>query len=232
MSNLQTLTKLQHLDLWGSEVSNDSRTLLEMFPNLSFLNLAWTNVTTLPNLPSLKCLNMSNCTVDSLSEGKDRKPHLEKVVLSGATVVDISEPFQFVETSTLCFLDISNSTLQSYSFLSSMNAMGDLNLSGSGLADDSVEHIVRIGANLKHLNLNTTKISSEGIRELVGHVPNLETLLLSGTAIDDAAVSYISMMPALKVINLSRTNVKGMLSTPFASFLFKPDPLLLMAPRV
>lgn len=189
-----------------------------MFPNLSFLNLAWTNVTRLPNLPSLTCLNMSNCTVDSLSEGKGRKPHLEKVVLSGATFIDVSQAFQFVEKSRICFLDVSYSALQSHSFLSSMNAMSDLNLSGSGLADDSVEHIVCIGANLKHLNLNNTKISSEGIGELIGHVPNLETLLLSGTLIDEEALSYISMMPALKVINLSRTNVKGLLSTSFASF--------------
>ncbi|KAH6804381.1 hypothetical protein C2S51_032628 [Perilla frutescens var. frutescens] len=209
LNSLQALTKLQHLDLWGSEVSNESGMLLKLFPNLSFLNLAWTNVTMLPNLPSLTCLNMSNCTIDSLSDGEGHKPRLEKVIMSGATISNILETFQFVETSRLCFLDISNSSLQSYSFLSSMNAMSDLNLSGSALFDNSVEHIVCIGESLKHLNLNDTKVSSEGIRALAGHVPNLETLLLSGTPIDDTAVSYISMMPALKIINLSRTNVKG-----------------------
>ncbi|XP_057802636.1 uncharacterized protein LOC131017917 isoform X1 [Salvia miltiorrhiza] len=211
LNSLQTLTKLQHLDLWGSEVSNDSAIVLKMFPNLSFLNLAWTNVTTLPNLPSLTCLNMSNCTIDSLSEGEDQKPRLEKVIFSGAIIGNISEVFQHVETSRLSYLDMSNSALQSYSFLSSMNAMSDLNLSGSGLVDDSVEHIVRIGASLKHLNLNNTKVSSEGVNTFAGHVPNLETLLLSGTPIDDAAVSFISMMPALKVVDLSRTHVKGLM---------------------
>lgn len=211
LKSLQGLTKLQHLDLWGSEVSNESGILFKVFPNLSFLNLAWTNVTMLPDLPSLACLNMSNCTIDSLSDAEGHKPHLEKVILAGATISNILEAFQFVETSRLCFLDISNSSLRSYSFLAAMNAMNDLNLSGSALFDNSVEHIVCIGASLKHLNLNNTKICSEGIGALVGHVPNLETLLLSGTPIDDAAVSYIGMMPELKVINLSRTNVKGLI---------------------
>ncbi|KAL1552033.1 hypothetical protein AAHA92_12881 [Salvia divinorum] len=209
LNSLQTLTKLQDLDLWGSEVSNESVRILKMFRNLSFLNLAWTKITMLPNLPSLTCLNMSRCAISSLFEGEGLKPRLEKVKFSGATICNISEAFQYVETSKLSFLDISNSTLQSYSFLSSMNAMTDLDLSGSGLVDGSVEHIARIGATLKNLNLNNTKVSSEGINALAGNVPNLETLLLSGTPIDDAAIYFLRMMPALKVINLSRTHVKG-----------------------
>ncbi|KAK6137283.1 hypothetical protein DH2020_028975 [Rehmannia glutinosa] len=209
LSSLQGLTKLQHLDLWGSEVSNKGAVLLKMFPSLSFLNLAWTNVTNLPNLSSLACLNMSNCTIHSLFEGGGQKVCLEKVILSGATITDVSEVFQYVEASKLCLLDISNSSIQSFSFLCSMSAMIDLNLSDSALDDNSVEHIARIGANLKYLNLCNTKVSSDGIGALAGHVPNLETLLLSGTSIDDKAVPYFSMMPSLKVINLSSTNVKG-----------------------
>lgn len=99
-----------------------------------------------------------------------------------------------------------------------MNAMTDLDLSDSGLVDGSVEHIARIGATLKKLNLNDTKVSSEGINALAGNVPNLETLSLSGTPIDDTAIYSLSMMPALKVINLSRTHVKGVVLVPSASF--------------
>ncbi|XP_042039168.1 uncharacterized protein LOC121784951 [Salvia splendens] len=212
LNSLQTLTKLQGLDLWGSEVSNESVTTLKMFRNLSFLNLAWTKVTMLPYLPSLTCLNMSRCTISSLFEGEGQKPRLEKVNFSGATIHNTSEAFKYVETSRLSLLDISNSALQSYSFLSSMNAMTNLDLSDSGLVDDgSVEHIARIGATLKKLNLSDTKVSVEGINALAGNVPNLETLLLSGTPIDDTAIHFLSMMPALKVINLSRTHVKGLM---------------------
>lgn len=180
-----------------------------MFPSLSFLNLAWTNVTILPNLSSLAYLNMSNCTIHSLFEGEGRKACLDKVILSGATITNISEAFKYVETSRLYFLDGSNSSFQSFSFLGSMNAMTDLNLSGSTIVDDSAEHIARTGANLRYLNLSDTKVSSDGIAALAGHVPHLETLLLSGTPIDDNVLPYISMMPSLKVINLSSTHVIG-----------------------
>ncbi|KAL6533587.1 hypothetical protein OROHE_013420 [Orobanche hederae] len=211
LSSLQALKKLQHLDLWGSEVSNEGALLLKMFPSLRLLNLAWTNVTNLPNLASLACLNMSNCTIHSLFDGEGQKVSLEKVILSGAALTNICEAFKYVETSRLYSLDISNSSIQSFGFLCSMNAMIHLNLSDSEMTDNSVEHIAHIGANLRYLNLCNTKVSSEGIGEIAGYVPNLETLLLSGTPIDDKAVPYISMMPSLKVINLSRTNVKGLI---------------------
>ncbi|KAI3468614.1 hypothetical protein Pfo_025277 [Paulownia fortunei] len=211
LSSLQALTKLQHLDLWGSEVSNEGAVLLKTFTNLSFLNLAWTTVTNLPNLSSLAYLNMSNCTIHSLFEGEGQKACLEKVILSGAAITNVSEAFQYFETSRLCFVDVSNSSLQSFGFLCSMKAMTDLNLSDSALVDNSVKHIAYIGANLRYLNLCNTKVSSDGIGTLSGYVPNLETLLLSGTPINDTAVSYISMMPSLRVINLSSTNVKGLL---------------------
>ncbi|KAL6556440.1 hypothetical protein OROGR_005728 [Orobanche gracilis] len=211
LSSLQSLKKLQHLDLWGSEVSNEGALLLKMFPSLALLNLAWTNVTNLPNLPSLACLNMSNCTIHSLFDGEGQKVSLEKVILSGAAVTNICEAFKYVETSQLYSLDISNSSIQSFGFLCSMKAVIHLNLSDTEMADNSVEHIAYIGANLRYLNLCNTKVSSEGIGEIAGYVPNLETLLLSGTPIDDKAVPYISMMPSLKVINLSRTYVKGLI---------------------
>ncbi|KZV31512.1 toll-like receptor 3-like [Dorcoceras hygrometricum] len=209
LGSLQVLTKLEHLDLWGSEVSNKGVTHLKLLPKLRFLSLAWTSVTELPNLSSLACLDMSNCTVTSLFEGNGRKAQLEKLVMHGATISDPYEVFQYVETNTLCFLDISNSSLDSFYFLSSMEAMSHLNLGDSSLVDNSVEHISYIGANLQYLDLCNTRISSKGIGALAGLVPNLETILLAGTLVDDTVILYLSMMPALKFINLSRTNVKG-----------------------
>ncbi|KAJ7952140.1 Leucine-rich repeat [Quillaja saponaria] len=40
----------------------------------------------------------------------------------------------------------------------------------------SIHFCSRIGANLKNLNLGGTRISSEEVGSLVGHVPNLENL--------------------------------------------------------
>ncbi|OMP02936.1 Leucine-rich repeat, cysteine-containing subtype [Corchorus olitorius] len=208
------LTKLQYLDLWGSKISNKGTMVLQRFPKLSFLNLAWTNVTSLPNLPSLECLNMSNCTIDSIFEGDGDKPLLVKLIFSGATITNEAEALLYIETSVLSFLDLSNTSLNHFSFLPDMKLLEHLDLSSSMMGDDSVDLIISIGASLKNLNLSGTRVSSTGIGLLAEHVPKLEILSLSHTPIDDVALSYISSMPSLKVIDLSNTNIKGFIHQP------------------
>ncbi|KAF8380070.1 hypothetical protein HHK36_027540 [Tetracentron sinense] len=211
LCSLQVLTKLQYLDLWGSKISNKGAAVLKMFPKLNFLNLAWTSVTKLPDLPSVACLNMSNCTIDSIFEGGSgfKAPPLAKLLLHGATFIDMNEAFFHIEASYLSFFDVSSSSLHNFHFLANMEALEHLDLSSSRMGDDSVELIERVGENLRNLNLSNTSISSAGVGILAGNVPNLATISLSHTAIDDVALSYIGMMPSLRVIDLSNTNIKG-----------------------
>ncbi|KAJ0048389.1 hypothetical protein Pint_14993 [Pistacia integerrima] len=209
LSSLQVLTKLQYLDLWGSKISNEGACVLEMFPRLSFLNLAWTNVTKLPKMLSLECLNLSNCTIDSILELNEEKAPLVKLSLSGTTFVNEAEAFLHIETSFLSFLDVSNSSFNSFCFLPEMKALEHLDLSSSIMRDDTIEMVVCMGANLRNLNLSNTRISSARIGVLAGHLPNLEIFSLSGTQIDDVAMSYIGMMTSLKAIDLSNTDIKG-----------------------
>ncbi|KAL5538140.1 hypothetical protein UlMin_044218 [Ulmus minor] len=209
--SLRVLIKLQYLDLWGSKISDQGATVLREFHRLSFLNLAWTDVGNLPNLSSLEYLNLSNCIIKSILEGEGDKPPLRKLDISGATFIDESEAFVFIETSFLSFLNLSNSSLHRFCFLPRLKALEHLDLSSSMMGDDSVEEIVCIGANLRYLNLSKTKISSTGVRILAGHVPNLEILSLSHTSVNDVAISYISLMPSLKDIDLSNTNIRGII---------------------
>ncbi|KAL9439583.1 hypothetical protein AB3S75_025111 [Citrus x aurantiifolia] len=209
LRSLQVLTKLEYLDLWGSQVSNRGAAVLKMFPRLSFLNLAWTGVTKLPNISSLECLNLSNCTIDSILQGNENKAPLAKISLAGTTFINEREAFLYIETSLLSFLDVSNSSLSRFCFLTQMKALEHLDLSSSMIGDDSVEMVACVGANLRHLNLSNTRFSSAGVGILAGHLPNLEILSLSGTQIDDYAISYMSMMPSLKFIDISNTEIKG-----------------------
>ncbi|GAY39278.1 hypothetical protein CUMW_043150 [Citrus unshiu] len=225
------LTKLEYLDLWGSQVSNRGAAVLKMFPRLSFLNLAWTGVTKLPNISSLECLNLSNCTIDSILEGNGNKAPLAKISLASTTFINEREAFLYIETSLLSFLDVSNSSLSRFCFLTQMKALEHLDLSSSMIGDDSVEMVACVGANLRHLNLSNTRFSSAGVGILAGHLPNLEILSLSGTQIDDYAISYMSMMPSLKFhsaalqnlnhlesLNLEQTQVSDATLFPLSTF--------------
>ncbi|XP_050943074.1 uncharacterized protein LOC103493092 isoform X3 [Cucumis melo] len=215
LSSLQVLTKLQYLDLWGSKISNSGSDVLQMFPKLSFLNIAWTNVTKFPNLPHLECLNMSNCIIDSTLKGLGAKVPLRKLIASGATFSNETEDLGFVAMDALYYLDFSNASLHRFCFLSHMKAVEHLDLSSTTIGDSSVELIASIGENLKYLNLSCTAVSSSGIGSLAGKVSNLATLSLSHTMVDDDALSYMSMMPSLKCIDLSETDIKVLTNQAF-----------------
>lgn len=180
-----------------------------MFPKLSFLNLAWTKVSKLPLLSSIVCLNMSNCTTHSIFEGHGDRVQLRKLILTGATIVDVKDALSYVDTSCLTLLDVSNSSLQEFNFISCLVALEHLDLSSCPISDELIQLIAYIGAKLKFLNLSNTRVSSAGLSVLVGRVPKLETILLSNTPTDDVAISHLSAMPSLKVINLSGTYIKG-----------------------
>lgn len=178
-----------------------------MFPKLTHLNLAWTSVTKLPDLSSLECLDMSNCTIDSIFE--DDKAPLEKLIFSGSTFLNEGEALLHANLNFLSFLDLAHSGLNKFFFLSKLNVIEHLDLSSCMMGDDSIEMVAFIGRTLKSLNLSGTRVSSTGLGILAGHVPHLEVLSLSETSVDDAAISFISMMPSLKDVDLSNTNIKG-----------------------
>ena len=153
---------------------------------------------------------MSNCIIKSVLELDGDKAPLSKLDISGATLLDDSEAFMHIDTSFMSHLNLSNSPLRSFCFLPHMKVLEHLDLSSTMMGDDAIEEIVCIGANLRYLDLSKNKISSVGVGILAGHVPNLEILSLSETSVDDVAISYISLMPSLKEIDLSKTNIKGM----------------------
>lgn len=209
LASLQVLKNLQHIELWDSKISNQGAAILNTFPKLAHLNLDWTKVTKLPDLTSLECLNMSNCTIDSIL--KDGKAPLTKLIFSGSTFLNEAETLLYANTYFLSFLDLAHTGLDKFFFLSKLKVIEHLNLSSCMMDDDSVEMVACIGGKLKSLNLSGTWVSSAGLGILAGHVPNLEILSLSQTSVDDTALLYISMMPSLKDVDLSNTNIKGFL---------------------
>ncbi|KAL5202041.1 hypothetical protein ABZP36_012993 [Zizania latifolia] len=210
LHSLQVLTQLEHLDIWGSEITNEGASVLNAFTCLRFLNLSWTRVTCLPIIPTMRCLNMSECTIHSIGNGDSKVLiPLEKFIMSKASFGSIDEIFLSIVASSLTYLDMSNCSLSNLKFLENMMNLEHLDLSYSRIIDEAVEYIANIGMNLKFLSLSHTGVTSQALCVLAGTVPNLISLSLAHTKIDDSALLYISMMPSLRILNLSRTCIKG-----------------------
>lgn len=198
------------MDVWGSSVTNAGAAKLTAFPRLNFLNLAWTNVTVLPYLPSLRVLNMSNCTVHSIFDGDHRTSiPLTKFLVSGSTLTDIDESFSYIEASSLTFLDMSGCSVSNFSFLEKLKRLEHLDLRSTKIVDNTIELVANIGVSLRDLNLSHANLTSYGVSALAGAVMNIESLSLGHTGIDDSALSYIGMMPSLRMVDLSHTHIKG-----------------------
>ncbi|XP_020096798.1 leucine-rich repeat-containing G-protein coupled receptor 4 isoform X3 [Ananas comosus] len=210
LSSLQVLTRIEYLDVWGSSVTNAGAAKLTAFPRLNFLNLAWTNVTVLPYLPSLRVLNMSNCTVHSIFDGDHRTSiPLTKFLVSGSTLTDIDESFSYIEASSLTFLDMSGCSVSNFSFLEKLKRLEHLDLRSTKIVDNTIELVANIGVSLRDLNLSHANLTSYGVSALAGAVMNIESLSLGHTGIDDSALSYIGTMPSLRTVDLSHTHIKG-----------------------
>ncbi|KAK9145422.1 hypothetical protein Sjap_005325 [Stephania japonica] len=89
-----------------------------------------------------------------------------------------------------------------------MSALEHLNLSFSRIGVDNISPSLVLGESLRYLNLSNTRLTSTGLGLLVGNLPHIESLLLSHTGVFDSALSYISTMESLKVLDLSNTNIK------------------------
>lgn len=210
LRSLQVLTQLEHLDIWGSEITDEGASVLIAFTRLRFLNVSWTHATRLPPLPNLRYLNMSNCTIHSICGG-DSEVHipLEKFTASAASFRNIDEVFSSIEANSFSFLDMSGCSLSNLHILQKLKGLEHLDLSLSRITDDEIHYVANIGMNLRYLSLKNTGITSQATCILAGTVPNLSSLSLAYTKIDDSALVYISLMPSLRVIDLTHTNIKG-----------------------
>ncbi|KAI0491997.1 hypothetical protein KFK09_026260 [Dendrobium nobile] len=203
------LTQLEHLDLWGSEISNVGAATFEKFPMLRILNIAWTKVTRMPIL-SIACLNMSNCTIHSIVDGDNTATAtLSKLIVTGAAFIDADQVLSILQLDCLKFLDISCSNIGSFNFLVNLRNLEHLNLRYSQITDGLMEQVASAGEKLRYLNLSNTKITSHALSVLVGCVPNLENISLSHTLVDDTSLLYISMASSLQLVDLSNTRIRG-----------------------
>ncbi|XWS38237.1 hypothetical protein CRYUN_Cryun19dG0113700 [Craigia yunnanensis] len=164
-------------------------------------------MTSLKEVDLLRCMRVSDAGVRHLISIST----LEKLWISetGITVngVVLLSSLRNLSVLDLGGLSVTDPALNS---LQALTKLQYLDLWGSKISNKGA----LVLQSLKNLNLSGTRISSAGIGILAGHVPKLEILCLSHTSIDDVGLSYISLMPSLKVIDLSNTNIKGFIHQP------------------
>ncbi|EFJ16006.1 hypothetical protein SELMODRAFT_52320, partial [Selaginella moellendorffii] len=208
VSSLLVLQLLIDLQLWGSSITNEGANMLRGFPRLEILNLAWTKVSVVPSMPRVSQLNLSHCVVLSVSEEGSA---LDQLRLSGATIQDPLRVLHSHSLPELSVLELSATNLAALTFLGSLKRVVKLDLSSMpSVSSDTMNLLAKCARNLKHLDLSDTRVGSEGVAVLTGHVPALEHLSLRGTSITDSVFGYLGLMPLLIDIDLSNTSLTGM----------------------
>ncbi|XP_024543662.1 uncharacterized protein LOC9661924 [Selaginella moellendorffii] len=207
VSSLLVLQLLIDLQLWGSSITNEGANMLRGFPRLEILNLAWTKVSVVPSMPRVSQLNLSHCVVLSVSEEGSA---LDQLRLSGATIQDPLRVLHSHSLPELSVLELSATNLAALTFLGSLKRVVKLDLSSMpSVSSDTMNLLAKCARNLKHLDLSDTRVGSEGVAVLTGHVPALEHLSLRGTSITDSVFGYLGLMPLLIDIDLSNTSLTG-----------------------
>ena len=143
--------------------------------SLTIQNLSGMDFSVLKQLPALRELDLSGCTISSNGlEAIGSLTELRKLVLEGCALTDISS---FAQLTKLTELQLANNSLSDIGVISLM-----LELETVGLANNPLSSIAALSTcgNLKHLDITGCSVSSIG--SLSGK-EKLETLLASNNQI-------------------------------------------------
>lgn len=207
--SFQALKLLEQLDLWGSKVTNIGAQCLSSFKLLKYLNLAMTAVTVIPPMSSIVSLNVCNCAVESIfGKGITSDSPLTELFLSGADI-NLKDAISCYSTRNLRLLNLASSRVNDLDALSGMQKLSILDLRATGLTDGLMLKFREFGKSLRWIDLSYTKVGSEGVLAIAGHVPNVEQLSLSHTLVDDNVLTYLIHFPLLQSLNLSGSKVTG-----------------------
>eukprot|EP00258_Populus_trichocarpa_P037964 XP_024453983.1 uncharacterized protein LOC7472709 isoform X2 [Populus trichocarpa] len=221
LSSLQALTKLEYLDLWGSNISNKGATVLQKFPKLKFLGLAWTNVTILPNLSSLECLNLSNCTINSVLQGFIHQDGAGPNLISSLTAL---HSLKGLESLNLECANIKDAAVDP---LSNFQELRLLSLKSPSLTDISLYHLSSL-PKIRNLGIRDAVLTDSGLFSFRPPA-TLEMLDLRGCWLltEDAILSFRKRHPLIElrhehVVSTSDQTARHRL-TPPRTFLRPPQ---------
>lgn len=163
-------------------------------------------LTLFPELKGLKCDNDSIVSDSQLAE-VGKLPSLERLELAKTGIGD-NGVRHLGSLRLMHTLDLSGNpriTGATMQFLTSMQQLQELNLSGTSVDDEGVRHIAALQS-LRILNLSGARVTDEGVRHL-GSLTQLASLLLEGNDISDDILPGLARLPKLSVLTLGSRRI-------------------------
>lgn len=201
LSVLADLTKLKSLDLTGSRFPADDLTILAGLPALTSLNLSDCSISTISALAganNLTQLDLSSNTVRNL-EALSAMTNLVELSLQHNAVNDLSQLSSLVNLRTL---DLSFNAVTSLSPLSSCTALTTLNASNNQIS--SVSGVTNLPG-LTTLNLEKNSLTDISV---LASCTGLKDLNIGSNAVTD--ISSLASLTKLEKFNFSSNQVTGL----------------------
>lgn len=195
MSDL--LWSITHLELPDTVHDLNDLSRFTGLRSLTLNNVSGMDFTILAQTPSLKELDLSGCTISSNSlETIGSLTELEKLVLNGCALTDISPLAQLVKLKQLC---LSNNILEDIGVLSLMTHLESVELSNNPLSS-----IAALSAceQLKYLDISNCTVNSLGS---LSSKAQLETLIASNNKIK--SITELAQCGSLSVLQINNNTV-------------------------
>ncbi len=213
------LWAIEELDLPDTVASLEDLSYFSGLRALSLHHGTGLDLSVLSQLPTLRSLDLSGCTLSSAAMNTIvTLPELTSLNLSGCAVAEIDTLISLQKLETL---DLSNNTVSDLTALSALLALKELNLTNNPIASLSnlkncteLETlyagqcaITRIAGLADHTKLKTLVLSGNQITDIsaLAGCTALETLDLSGNSISD--ISVVSGFKQLVDLNVSSNQI-------------------------
>jgi len=148
-------------------------------------------------------------------DGRLRADILEMIGPLGNEILSFAHtPFSDEAISDLLFVETLRGLDLSYTRLTdgglaqlpSFPHLELLRLSGCGIGNEGLRHLLPMSDRLRVLYLSWCPITDDGLKSLIDF-QRLEALKLTGTRISDAGVAHLQTLPALAYLGLDETDV-------------------------
>jgi Leucine-rich repeat (LRR) protein len=215
--HLRQLTKLRHLDLMDTSLTDQGISQLSELKNLRFLRLpSKTGITDqgllaldLKGKQALQELELHDTGLTDAGLASLQLPaSLERLDLSRTLVSDTGLK-HLSHLTALKHLSLSHTkvTCSGLPFLAALKSMRSLVLDGSALDEQHLVHL-SLFPELIDLRIGQSSVTDQGLANL-NDLPKLTTLGLSDTNISDAGLIYLENLTSLQTLFLNRANVTG-----------------------